>query len=540
MAKRALIVFFLFAAFAGVLGLQMIRIPLTLPLQAGSGRRGGMSIVVDSSRGAIYDRRGERLVQAQPLSYAAAKPTPAAAQALRAALSEQRWQAAEERLARGGLVALPVDTQLPPCEDIRLLQVYPRYAQRQKQLAAHLIGHLDGSGQGVSGLEKSLDGLLRDASGELSVRLASDALGRALTGAELELSDEGYRSRAGIQLTIDARVQRIAEEAMELHGLEPGAVVVLDAATSEILALASSPGFDPNNVAASLEDPGGPFLNRALQAYPIGSTFKCFVAAAALEQRIPATRRYGCEGMLDVGGRVFRCNREEGHGWPDLSGALEQSCNLYFIQLAQAMEPQPMLDLIASFGFGESQPLAPGYGGGSGNVPDAGALAVPGELANFSFGQGQLLGTPLQMAVATACLANGGVLRAPALIQATVDAAGEETPWPREGGERQVISPETAEALRQMMISAVEQGSGQSARPETGSAGGKTATAQSGTFDAFGQELLLTGFAGFFPAENPRYVISVLRQNGVSGAADCGPVFQRIANAMAAEGMTGE
>ena len=102
---------------------------------------------------------------------------------------------------------------------------------------------------------------------------------------------------------------------------------------------------------------------------------------------------------------------------------------------------------------------------------------------------------------------------------------------------RQVLSPEIAAALRDMMVLAVEEGTGRGARPETGGAGGKTATAQTGRYGPGGAEILLTGFTGFFPARSPRYAVTVFRQNGTSGAGDCGPVFQRIANAMTAIGM---
>ncbi|MDR3314230.1 MAG: penicillin-binding protein 2 [Oscillospiraceae bacterium] len=532
MAKRAGIVFFLFVLCLGGLGLRLMKIPFNQPVQNATG---SMSVVVDRSRGAIYDRNGLPLVQTETQLYAAVKPTAAAIEALRPVLSAQNWEAAAERLSRGSLVVVPVDVAQIPCPDIEIFTAAPRYSAQQ--LAPHLIGYLKReTGRGVSGLEKSFDPLLEAAAGELRVRLAADALGRSLTGAALEIERSGYCSAAGVKLTLDAGIQAIAEESMAQNGLAQGAVVVLDAQTGDVLALASTPAFDPNDIAASLSDPAQPFFNRALGAYPVGSTFKCFIAAAALEQGCTGAECFTCTGALEVGGRTFRCNRQEGHGTLDLTQALSASCNLYFIQLAQQLEKQPLLDLMALFGFGESTELAPELRSAQGNLPGLGELALPGELANFSFGQGKLLGTPLQMAAATACLANGGVYRAPRLIQATVAADGSEIPWPQAAEERQVIRPATAQTLRQMMITTVEQGSGRGAKPEVGSAGGKTATAQSGSFDASDHEILRTGFTGFFPAENPRYVVTVFCENGISGSADCSPVFKRIANVINARG----
>ncbi len=534
MAKRTAIVFFLFTFSLGALALRLMYVPLTHPVQKATG---SMSVLVDRSRGAIYDHSGRRLVHTQTKLYAAAKPTAAATQALRPVLGATLWESTAERLGKGALVVTPVDTAEIPCPDIAVLEAAPRYAKHQ--LAPHLIGYLKrDSGLGVSGLERSFDTLLEAAAGDLRVRLASDALGRGLSGAALEVEQADYLSAAGVKLTLDAELQAIAQESMALHGLERGAVVILDATTGEILALASAPAFDPNDIAASLNDPDEPFLNRALGAYPIGSTFKCFIAAAALEQGCTGNETFACAGELNINGQIFRCNRQEGHGEVDMGQALAVSCNLYFIQLVQRLELQPLLDLMALFGFGESAELAPQLSGARGNLPTMDELAVPAERANFSFGQGKLLGTPLQMAAATACLANGGVYHAPRLIKTIVAANGTEAPWPQTDGERRVISPATAEQLRQMMTATVEQGSGKTALPEVGSAGGKTATAQSGSFTKDGREILRTGFTGFFPAENPRYAVTVFCENGVSGSADCGPVFKWIANAVNARGLT--
>lgn len=532
MFKRMWIVFVCFVLCVGALGVRMVQIPHILPAQSSHG---SARVAVDTSRGAILDRNGVWMVQGELQPYAAAKPTPAASMALRSVLSAQRFAAAEERLARGNLIALPVNDPLPACSDITMLEVYPRYAA---QSAVHVIGYLDGqTGAGISGIEKSFEEILGGAAGSLSVSMAADVNGRGLAGSQLQVEDNNYRARAGVQLTLDARIQRIAEQALAQHGVEQGAAVVLDCETGEILALASTPAFDPNDIAKSLNDPLEPFFNRALGAYPMGSSFKCFVAAAALEQNIPESTQYLCNGALNVNGQVYHCSNGTAHGLVNMTQALAQSCNLYFIRLAQQMQLQPTLDLLRLFGFGESTRLAEGITGAAGNLPAQSDLAVPGELANFSFGQGKLLSTPLQIAAATACLANGGVYHAPTLVKAILDDTGTETPYEQEHETRQVISSGIAAQLCRMMVAAVETGTGIGAKPETGGAGGKTATAQSGSYAADGTEILQTGFTGFFPAENPRYAVTVLRQNGTSGASDCGPVFQRIANAITALGI---
>jgi len=533
MTKRIGIVFFLFVLAMGALCVRLMRVPLMIPAQSGHG---GARVTIDRSRGAVLDRNGEPLVHAQPQAYAAVKPTPEADAFLRAALSAERYAQIEPRLARGILVAVPVDNATASAAanvtrggDVLLINAYPRY--NKDQLAPHLVGHLDPAGAGAAGLEKAFDGLLAGAAGELAVRVPADAMGRALAGAKPEEQRSRYRAAEGIRLTIDARAQRAAQEALAGGGIEQGAVVILDVETSEILALASAPALDPKHIAASLDDPLLPFFNRALGAYPIGSTFKCFIAAAALEQGISPRFTFTCTGELEVSGHIFRC-REKIHGEVDMAQALAQSCNLYFIHLTQQIRRQPAMDLMHLFGFGGEIALAPGIVCAPGNLPALEELLLPGEWANVSFGQGKLLGTPLQMAAATACIANGGVYNRPTLIDATLDQFGSATAYKQSREARQVISPETAARVRAMMVTAVEEGSGRRALPDMGGAGGKTATAQSGKFTPDGSEILHTAFTGFFPAERPRYAITVFRENGRSGAGDCAPVFRTIANAL--------
>ena len=532
MRIRIVIVFFLFLFAMGGLGFRLMYMadqPVAL-------HHGAQRLTVAQSRGAILDRNGQPIVHAYRQMYAAARPSVRASEALRGMLTQERWLEADRRLSYGNLIALRVPNaqSAPPTPDIVLVDVYPRYGPQQP--AVHLIGHLDQNGAGVHGLERAFDNLLGGASGALTLRLAADARGHGLAGAQLEVHDENYLSTAGIQLTIDLRIQRIVENAMRRHGLSPGAVVVLCVETGDILAMASSPDFNPNNIAASLGNPQEPFFNRALGAYPIGSTFKTFIAAAALDQRIPATRQYFCQGQMLVGGRIFRCINEIAHGYVDMGQAFAQSCNLYFIRLAAQLQLQPMLDLVRLFGFGEETVLAPGIRDARGNVPAEAQLAHAGEMANFSFGQGLLLGTPLQMAAATAAIANGGVYHSPALVKATIDENGAVTPFVNDRETRQVISPEVAQYLREMMLLTVRAGTGRSARPEEGGAGGKTATAQSGQFNEDGSEILQTSFTGFFPAQTPAVAITVFREDGVSGAADGGPVFAEIANQLTAGG----
>ncbi|MCL2530604.1 MAG: penicillin-binding protein 2 [Oscillospiraceae bacterium] len=479
MRSRYVIAFFLFLAAMGAISVRMVDIaanPTPLP-------HGTRQLAAAHSRGVILDRHGRPLVHATGVEHL-------------------------------------VNEQLT-------LEFFARHASEQP--AVHLIGHLDETGRGATGLESVFDYLFNYAAGQLRALVMIDALGTPLPGAAPIVQNENYLSPAGLQLTIDLHFQRVAEEALRHYQLYQGAVVVLCNATGEILALASSPTFDPTDIAASLACPLQPFFNRALGAYAVGSTFKTFVAAAALQQGISPNHSFYCEGSITVDGSVFRCMHWHAHGDMDMANALALSCNVYFIDLARQLQLQPTLDLLKLFGFGDETPLADGLHGAAGNLPTMQQLQSSGELANFAFGQGLLLATPLQMAAATAAIANGGVYRSPTLIQATIDAYGQATPFQHEQHSRQVIPSQLAAQLRNMMILTVDEGTGQSARPANATAGGKTGTAQSGRFHN-NSEILMTSFTGFVPAHNPRYTITVLREDGVSGAQDGGRVFARIAN----------
>jgi penicillin-binding protein 2 len=510
------------------LSMRLIKIPGIA--QVAQNQSAAMRVVVDRSRGAIYDRSGNLFVASEGRLYAAVKPTPAGMRTLQEATTEIIYTGALERLRAGNLVAVPVQKTIES-DDAEMITVYPRY--QSDQPAAHILGYLDGGGKvGKSGLEKSFNDLLEENAGSVTAVMSTDAGGNGIAGSALTVTRENYLSKAGVQITIDREIQEIVEKAMRSHDLTQGAVVVLDAKTSEIRALASTPTFDPNNLAASLNDPAQPFVNRALSAYPMGSTFKCVVAAAALEQGILPATRFTCTGAIDVSGQLFHCIREEGHGEIDMTQALASSCNCYFIQLAQKLDKQQMLDLAQQFGFGQRTKLAEGLSGQVGNLPSPEDVALPGEWANLSFGQGTLLSTPLQTAVMTAAIVSGGTYRSPSLIKGTLDESGVFSATDLEQEARQIISTTTANEVKRMMIAAVEIGTCRGAKPTDGTAGGKTATAQSGIMVSDGEELMRTAFTGFFPADEPQYVVAILKEVGTSGSKDCIPVFKAIAEAI--------
>ena len=422
------------------------------------------------------------------------------------------------------------------CDPARLgLTGYPtarRYAA--VPLCQHLLGYLDSTGHGAAGLEKALDAVLSGTGENSSLVCAVTAQGTLRTGetARLLQADSGA---LGVQLTISRPVQR-AVEAVAASTMTSGCILVLDTATAAVRASVSVPCYDPENLADSLQAENSPFLNRALQSYAVGSVFKPVLAAAALEAGLQPV--FECTGAVVVDGQIFRCAGGVPHGQVDLAAALEKSCNGYFIRLGQQLGAESLLDAAKAFGFGQSLPLAEGrLAAEAGQLPAPQELAQSGQLANFSFGQGSLLATPMQVAALFNTFAADGVYRAPYVLQATLD---ETTGQPVENLShprgRRVIPAQSAALLRTMLVQVVQQGTAQDAAGLSGGAGGKTGTAQTGQFTPEGAERCNLWFAGFCPAEKPRYTIVVLQDGAIHTAYSGADIFAQVCNALEAAG----
>ena len=492
---------------------------------------------VAASRGGIYDRNLRPLVNRTNTYIASVLPTPMTATVLMEHTPEEEREAMVERLSAAKPFLLPVEDINLYADGIDVFRVPVRYGEGQ--LAPHLIGYLGGDGiSGVAGVEKAFDEFLKEQGIRIRTVYQTDAAGHALQGGMVTIRRTGEEDgRGGVVLSLDADIQRIAEEALA-SGCGAGAAVVLEVATGDILAMASLPGFDQSDLAASLDSEDAPFINRGISGYNIGSVFKLVVSAAALESGYSRYFPYECRGYVDVDGQIFRCNNHAVHGALDMQRALQVSCNCYFINLAQEMDYPYLLALCEHLGLGSAAELAPGLSTQSGNLPAAAELRNPAGLANFAFGQGSSLATPLQMAQIVATIAGGGAMVTPRLVLGTTEDGRTISDPVASYAANQVLSERTAATLREMMISVVEEGSGKPARPIAGSAGGKTSSAQTGRMEAGEDgeeaEIVHAWFAGFFPAQAPRYSVVVFCEGGESGERTAAPIFKKIADGIAA------
>lgn len=491
---------------------------------AALGKQSTRTLIISEKRGEIYDRNFESLVNCEKKLVAAVTPCNQAYSLLK---NEMNPEILKEKIEDGYPFLCEVKKEINN-EIIKTFSVPTRYTD--DGLACHIIGYLDSDGEnGVTGVERAYNEYLKQNSGSLKVSFDVDGLGRVLAGMKKEINDNNFTSKAGVVLTVDKKVQQITESALKNSNIKSGCAAVMHIDTGEIFALASVPSYNQNNVAASLNEGNSPFVNKALQSYSAGSVFKPIVAAAALENGYNSEAEYECTGEITVGDTVFECYNHKAHGKVDMKKALADSCNTYFVNLIMNTDADYLLSLCRNIGFSQSDVLASTVKTASGTLPTENELSLKGELANFAFGQGSLLVTPIQILKAYHVLATGNY--APVnLVKGFTNSMGLMTSQ-KYTEPVKLLSDETVLKMREMLTDVVYGGNAENAKSDLLRLAGKTGTAQSGVYKN-GKEICRTWFAGFFPANNPHYIVVVMNEDGEGGNCDCAGVFKTICENM--------
>ncbi len=520
MYKRTAVSFF---ALMVVFGMLIVNLSYVLVQNTQAADSAGTkSETVAVSRGGIYDRNLKPLTNTEKRYICYALPSTQALKKLEPFLEKSALSDIYSEMSNGKIIKFNCNHIFHENEIVSVGTV-KRYSG--ENLCRHLIGYLDGDGNGVAGLEKNYDSYLKLTGGKVTVSWSSDAQNRVLLGEKINVTEKNYPDAGGIALTIDRDFQSALQKIMNKSDIGVGAAVIMDSENSEILASCSLPSFDPENVAAYLNKKDAPLINRADTAFSVGSVFKAFVAAAAIENGIES--EHYCNGTIHIGNTDFRCNNGISHGKTDIALAMEKSCNTFFISLGQKVGAEKLLNICEGLGLGKSFEYEDGVYSNKGTLPDISDLASPSALANLSFGQGTLLATPWQMAAAYSAIANGGVYHTPVLMNAVLGENQEviQRLMPDEGV--RVISKETARRLDEILRGVVEKGTAKSGYSEKARGCGKTATAQSGWIKD-GREILHTWFCGYFTYGDKTYTVVILKEDGTSGAKDCAPVFKTV------------
>lgn len=404
---------------------------------------------------------------------------------------------------------------------------------------------------GKLGVEQSYEKQLHGITGVEEVE--TSAGGRAVR----KLASSPATPGNTVMLSIDIKLQRLVED---MYGERRGALVALDPKTGEVLAFVSKPTFDPNlfvdgidseNWAALNESIDKPLLNRALRGtYPPGSTYKPFMALGALTTgKRSATQIIHDGGSWAFGGHVFRSHGDHGLGAVDMHTSIVKSSNVYYYSLANEMGVDLMHDFMKPLGFGQLTGIDI-FGELRGVLPSTEWKRnyyrkaeqkkwYAGETISLGIGQGYNSFTMLQLAQATATLANSGVKNKPHLVIATQDAMTKQTtPVAKEPAVNLGYKPEHVEIVRKAMVAVTQQGT--SARVFAGAnymSGGKTGTAQAvgvaqgAKYNASKLEEHQRDhslYIAFAPAEDPKIAVAAIVENAGFGAAHAAPIARRM------------
>ncbi len=543
-------------------------------------------VAIQPPRGTIFDRHGTLLVDNRPaFTLSVLRQEVGDREALFADLArlleiepgilEDRWRAGQ---------SLPRYRPLPLLEDIGrdameriqensvnlpgvLVEAKPFRAYPFGDMAAHLFGYLgevteedlrqaefegyrSGAMIGKTALERLHEDRLRGEHGQKRIEVN-------VRGNELrQVTTRNPLPGQSLYLTIDTTLQKAAEEAL---GEKAGAVVALDVNNGEVLAFVSRPSFDPAWFARGvtseewnslIENPQHPMTNKVLRGqYPPGSTFKMVVALAALEAgTASASTTVSCDGSMHLGTHEFRCWKKEGHGSVDLHKAIKESCDVWFYRVGLETGVDRIAGASARFGLGEPTNF-PFGGERSGLIPSRawkkrrfGTNWYDGETVITSIGQGFVLTTPLQLAMMTAALANGGTVWRPQVVQKIVSLDGE-IDW-RLKPEKLSESTWPAEALRVVrrgMDAVVNEAGGTASRSrlETVRFAGKTGTAQVVKRKADDEEEEKLEqipyrfrdhalFVSYAPYVNPQIAVAVVVEHGGHGSSAAAPIAKAM------------
>ena len=530
-------------------------------------------------RGDIYDRNGKKLAYDIPRYVMVLDVNRLRKKELENVVEEIRKlfgiELDKERVLGKGFEPLVVKTDLTPSEIEKFyrnkyklpgvfIEVMPKRIYPLNDLGSHVIGYVGhpstrdfkrlkkqigpNSFVGKMGIERSLDNILSGELGEEKVMV--NAIGKIVKVLERKEPKKGN----SVKLTIDVRFQKIVEDVFKESGHPAGAVILLNASTGEVLALASFPNFNPNTVYEDWKglsrNPLKPFFNRAIRGlYPPASVFKVPIAYATLvtKTKSPWDIVY-CGGSFKLGDRKFYCWKRWGHGKVNLIRSLQDSCDVYYYTVGYELGPTKIRYYAKKFCYGEKIPF---------ELPiRRGFIPTPawkkrrfrepwydGDTVNMSIGQGFLLSNLMEQTLMMMGIANNGVIYRPTLLKEILDDKGNVI-WKNK---RKVLKAvygnlEYFALIKRGLREAVRKGTAKEAMSKIVDIAGKTGTAE--VFFKNKRKIKKwykrrkkklpwkyrnhAWFVGFAPYRDPKFVIGVFVEHGESGGKAAAPIARKI------------
>jgi len=530
-------------------------------------------------RGDIYDRNGKKLAYDIPRYVMVLDVNRLRKKELETVIEEIRKlfgiEIDKERVLRRGFEPFVVKIDLTPSEIEKFyrnkyklpgvfIEAMPKRIYPLNDLGSHVIGYVGYPGTkdfkrlkkqigpnsfvGKMGVERSLDNILIGELGEEKVMV--NAIGKIVKVLERKEPKKGN----SVKLTIDVRFQKIVEDVFKESGHPAGAVILLNASTGEVLALASFPNFNPNTVyedwKSLSKNPLKPFFNRAIRGlYPPASVFKVPIAYATLVTKTKSYRDIvHCGGSFKLGDRKFYCWKRWGHGKVNLIKSLQDSCDIYYYTVGYELGPTKIRYYAKKFCYGEKIPF---------ELPiRKGFIPTPawkkrrfrepwydGDTVNMSIGQGFLLSNLMEQTLMMMGIANNGVIYRPTLLKEILDDKGNVI-WKNR---RKVLKAiygnlEYFALIKRGLREAVRKGTAKEAMSKIVDIAGKTGTAE--VFFKNKRKIKKwykkrkkklpwkyrnhAWFVGFAPYRDPKFVIGVFVEHGESGGKAAAPIARKI------------
>ncbi len=491
--------------------------------------------VVDSERGIIYDNAGRKLAVSLTAKTVVALPdniiNPEKTASELAELLDVSYNTIYRRItsdAAAIFLQRKVDNGLyqkikaKNIKGITFTDESKRYYP-EGELASHIIGFTGIDNNGLNGLELSYNNHLSGKAGKMIIE--RDAAGKTIPNGIRETvpSRDGYN----VYLTIDEVIQYMAEKELEnaedKFDFSGGSIIVMDSTNGDILAMANTPSFNPNQFG---KYPDKNWRNRAINdVFEPGSTFKIITAASALEEGVITENDILTDpGHIYVAGEEISCWSRLGHGKQSFAEVVKNSCNPGFVEVGLKMDKETFYSYIKAFGFGEQTGIRlPAEA--KGIIPNYKRIG-PVELATFSFGHG-LSVTPIQLAAAISAVANGGELMRPRLVKKVDTGNSSENIINEPQVVRQVISESTADKTKELLKQVVESGTGTQAAIEGYEIGGKTGTAKH-----YNEDVYDSSFIGIVAADARDLVILTIlydiQGETYYGSQTAAPVFRNL------------
>lgn len=548
--KRLLIIVILITfLFAAVFGrLIYLQIFQAEALQVKAAEQWMRDLPLTAKRGLITDRNGVVLADSSTLYDVYIRPNAiedrsAVANLLATALNtdyDKIWEKVNKTGVSEVTIAKKIEKSvMQQIADKNLAGIY--FSQNINRYYVYgdfltqVLGFTSSDGNGQTGIEQYYNDYLKGVDGKALTE--TDLVGKELDGSTTTYlpAIDGMNAT----LTIDYYIQSFAENAvktaLETHNAKSAKCIVMDPNTGEILALASAPSFDLNNLPRdNLELLFGASRNTIISdAYEPGSTFKILTSAIGLDSgNFDLNHSVYCPGYRIVDGQRIKCWRTIGHGSQTFSEGVENSCNCLFMDIAQTVGTRTFYEYLKRFGIGSKTGID-AIGEASGIVIEESAVKTV-DLARIGFGQAIAV-TPIELITAAASVINGGNLMTPYImseITSNAGAAYKNSPVIRNS----TVSAETSEIMRSILEGVVKNGGGKNAYVEGYRIGGKTGTAQKYENGVIAQGKYVSSFIGFAPADNPQYIALMIvdePSNGVYygsivAAPYVGEIFKNI------------